>query len=625
MKTNMKHTLTMKRATMKHALILALLLASGGCRTALHAADAPKPSPKPNVLLIISDDQGYSDFGFMGNPVLRTPRLDTLAKGGAVFRNYVTGAACSPSRAMIFTGREHLLTGVWSVGPCQNLHTDETMMPAFFKAAGYDTFYLGKRDCASQHHTLPWFAGWDNWLCTVGHYEHFDAMMDTKPPGEKPPNGKNVKKEGWTAEVMTDEAIRYIKEKQGKPWLLTMAYIIPHTPWSPVDERTAPYYRKKGCSESIAACYSLIEQMDTCVGRLLDTLKETGQENNTLVIYVSDNGQTSPGSSAEPDKDGHVDDPDFNARNVAGLRGKKTLIWENGIRVPLILSMPGTIPAGDRKQFGAAEDLLPTVLDVAGIADTIVRHKPFTGVSLRPALENPKTVFDRPDIFRMTVHGDGAVNAPRGCVEDSSSLKFEDHHMALRGDQFKLHARPGGKVELYDIVNDMGETKEISAMHPELTERMLAECRKRWDFAINDGRAFRMAKIVVGDPSSLKYPDGTYWGYLAKVQRISGTVARSEGVRGFHKEGDSATYALDVVKAGDYAIRLNGTEVDGGAPLSIKVAGQTFAAKKVTGKTVDFGVVSLPVGEMELELVAGKPTGKSQPMKLERILFVPQK
>ena len=139
----------------------------------------------PNVLLIISDDQGYSDFGFMGNPVLRTPRIDQLAESGAVFRNYVTGAACSPSRAMIFTGREHLLTGVWSVPPCQNLHTDETMMPAFFKAAGYGTFYLGKRDCVSQHHTLPWFAGWDNWLC-VGGYQHFDAGMDTKPPGEKP-------------------------------------------------------------------------------------------------------------------------------------------------------------------------------------------------------------------------------------------------------------------------------------------------------------------------------------------------------------------------------------------------------------------------------------------------------
>ena len=91
-------------------------------------------SSKPNVLLIISDDQGYSDFGFMDNPILRTPRLDNLAKSGAVFRNYSTGAACSPGRSMLFTGRNHLLTGVWGVPLRQNLRTDETMMPAFFKA-----------------------------------------------------------------------------------------------------------------------------------------------------------------------------------------------------------------------------------------------------------------------------------------------------------------------------------------------------------------------------------------------------------------------------------------------------------------------------------------------------------
>jgi len=215
----------------------------------LYLAGVVSAVEKPNILLIISDDQGYSDFGFTGNPIVRTPNLDRLAEGGAVLRNFVVGAACSPTRSMIFTGREHLLAGVWSVPPRQNLHPDETMMPAFFKAAGYDTCYIGKRDCVSQHHTLPWYAGWNNWLC-VGGYQQFDATMDTKPAGEKPPAWRNMKTEGWTAEVQTEEAIRYINAKKDEPWLLTMAYIIPHTPWSPVDERTAPYYRKKGCSEN---------------------------------------------------------------------------------------------------------------------------------------------------------------------------------------------------------------------------------------------------------------------------------------------------------------------------------------------------------------------------------------
>ena len=582
---------------------------------------AVEAKQKPNVLLIVSDDQGYGDFGFMGNKVLRTPRIDKLAADGAVFRNYVTGAACSPGRSMIFTGRNHLLTGVWGVPPRQNLSTDETMMPAFFDAAGYDSFYTGKLDCVAQHHMLPWVAGWDRASC-VGMYQHHNPMLAVQPEGERPISYNWGNVEGWTAEYHTEEAVRFIHDKKDQPWLLSMAYIIPHTHWKPVDERYAPYYREKGCSESLAACYSHIEQMDTCVGRLLDALKETGQLENTLVIYVSDNGQTGPQQFSKADEDGHIDHPDWHARNVAGLRGKKSLVWENGIRVPLIVSMPGTIPPGDRKQFSAAEDLLPTVLDYAGIADTIVPHKPFCGVSLRPALDDADTVFEHPEMFRMTVWGPGMASPDGSFVKDPAALKFEDHHMALRGARFKLHARTGGRVELYDIVDDAAESKEISAQHPEVAARMLAECRKRWDDAIGKNDAFRMAKIVVGDPGTNNYPDGTSWGYTAKVQRTSGKL-RLHGclLVGFNKEGDSAVHDLDVVKADTYSIKLTGIGLDGGAPLSIKVAGQVLTAKKVSDKLAEFGMAKLPVGEMELEIVAGKPDGKTKLMKIERILF----
>ena len=574
---------------------------------------------RPNVLLIISDDQGYSDFGFMGNPILRTPRIDQLAAGGAVFRNYVTGAACSPGRSMIFTGRNHLLTGVWGVPPRQNLRTDETMMPAFFDAAGYETYYLGKNDCVSQIHTLPWFAGWNDAFC-VGGYQHFAAMMQLKPAGDKPEVWGSKKYEGWTAEHHTDAGVRFIEEKQNEPWMLTMAYIIPHTPWSPADERHAPYYREQGCSENIAACYSHIEQMDACVGQLLDALRETGQDRNTIVIYVSDNGQTGP-SAKKVDSEGMIDTPDWNIRNVAKLRGCKSLVWENGIRVPLIVSMPGTIPAGDREQFGAAEDLLPTLLDYAGIDAEIVPHKSFSGVSLRPALDSRDVVFDRPDMFRMTICGDGMVQAPKGFVPDPASLKFEDHHMAVRGAQYKLHARPGGKVELYDVVGDAGETIDISKQFPEITERMLADCRRRWDYAIAEGEAFRMATIVVGDPSTWKYGDGTFWGYATKVQQVSGNVRVGRMLTGFVQANERAEYNLDVVKSGAYSIKLKGADLDSGAHLLIQVAGQTLTPQKVSAEFIEFGSVNLPLGEMKLEIIAGQPATKIKPVSIERILF----
>ncbi|QHI68837.1 sulfatase-like hydrolase/transferase [Tichowtungia aerotolerans] len=595
------------------------LLVVAGCVAAIAKSSVDGTLRSPNILLIISDDQGYSDFGFMGNPVLRTPRIDGLAKNGAVFRNYVTGAACSPGRSMIFTGRNHLLTGVWGVPPRQNLRTDEAMMPAFFKAAGYETYYIGKNDCVSQHHTLPWFAGWNDAFC-VGGYQHYAAILQRKPSGEKPIAWSNKKFEGWTAEHHTDEGIRFIKENSEKPWLLTMAYIIPHTPWAPADERFAPYYRDQGCSESIAACYSHIEQMDTCVGRLLDTLKETGQDQRTLVIYVSDNGQTGP-SAKKVSTEGMIATDDWAARNVAELRGCKSLVWENGIRVPLIVSMPGTVQPGEREQFGAAEDLLPTVLDYAGINDGIVPHKPFCGVSLRPALDDADAICEHPEMFRMTIWGDGMPQAPQGYVEDPSSLRFEDHHMALRGAKFKLHARPGGNVELYDIANDIGETKEISRRFPEVTERMLAECRRRWEYAIDEGKAFRMARIVVGDPSTWKYGDGTFWGYASKVQETEGSVRVGALTRGFSKAGDRAVYKLDVVKAGGYSLCLKGKGMAGANHLSVQVAGQTLAAQKTADDSIEFGTMNLPVGEMNLEIVAGRPDGKTEPVQIERILF----
>jgi hypothetical protein len=155
-----------------------------------------------------------------------------------------------------------------------------------------------------------------------------------------------------------------------------------------------------------------------------------------------------------------------------------------------------------------------------------------------------------------------------------------------------------------------------------VTKRMLAECRMRWDTAIGERDAFRMAKIVVGDPSTWKYGDGTFWGYTAKVQRTSGNL-RLHGAMliGFKKEGDRAVYDLDVVKAGTYAIKLSGKDLDGGAPLSIKVAGKVLTAQKVSAASIDFGRVQLPLGEMELEIVAGKPAAKVEPISIERILF----
>jgi len=454
---------------MQHLLILGSLLALC-CAHPVWGAEAT-----PNVLLIIADDQGFGDFGFTGNPLVRTPNLDRLAGESAVYLNFIAAAACSPTRSALFTGRDHLLTGNWGVGERAGLREDETRMPAFFKASGYHTMHVGKLDSAKVGNNSPSDFGWDDWL-GGGGYEQRDPML------WKPTN--SVRGKGWTADLWTDYAVNYIREHRDRPWFASVAYIIPHLPWV-CDEKYSAAFVAQGCSESLAKCYGSIAQMDECIGRLLDTLKETGQDRRTLVIFLSDNGPTSP--EAVKSEDELQRDEDWIKRNVAHLRGHKALVWENGDRVPLLVRWPEHIQPGERKQFGGVEDLLPTLLDLTGVKADVTPHQPFTGVSLRASLDDASVEAPRPELLRMAIAGPGS---PKPHIADVTQRKFEDYHLALRGPRFKYHALPGGKAALYDIAADPGETTDAQTKFPEVTARMAKECRARWQVIIASGRAF---------------------------------------------------------------------------------------------------------------------------------------
>lgn len=445
---------------------------------------APAGEPKdetasttPNVLFIIADDQGYSDFGFTGNPIVKTPVLDRLAAESAVFRNFVVAAACSPSRSAFYTGRDHLLTGVWGVPPRANLQRDEALMPAFFQAAHYDTFYVGKGDMARLPDSSPWDRGWDD-AWTVSGYQHCDPKM--------PHRHGTTQFTGWTADIMTDLILNFWRDRpREKPWLVTAAFIIPHLPFQCDDVWSRPF-RDRGFSPELAECYGSIAHMDTCIGRLLDALEETGQANNTIVVFTSDNGMSNKG---EPKKE--FSEQDWATRNFHRLRGHKAWVFENGILVPLLVRWTNTIAAGDRAQFGCAEDILPTVLDLAGVDPEAVPHLPFTGVSLRPALENAATIFERPDAFRMAIAGAGS---PRDLPAGAPDRKYEDHHLVLRGPRFKYHALPGGQGLLFDIAADPGEARDVSGLHAGVAAALAAECRTRWEIIVTTGRTFPPAE-----------------------------------------------------------------------------------------------------------------------------------
>jgi arylsulfatase A-like enzyme len=445
---------------------LLLLLFSLG-----HAA--AQPAAKPNVLLIVSDDQGFSDFGFTGNPLVKTPVLDRLAAESAVFKNFVVAAACSPTRSALYTGREHLSTGVWGVPPRANLRPDEALMPAFFRVGGYRTFYAGKADTARLPESSPWDRGWDQGYFVSG-YQHRDPTL--------PNRGKTLEAKGWTVDLVTDLILDFVREPRPEPWFATAAYIIPHLPWV-CDEKFSGPFLAQGLSPDLARCYGSIAQMDAAIGRLLEGVRAAGPADNTVVVFLSDNGMS---HKAEADRE--LAATDWAQRNLHGLRGHKATVWENGIRVPLLVRWPGRITPGERKQFGAVEDVLPTILDLAGLRPDSVKHLPFAGVSLRPALFDAALVRDRPPAFRIAISGAGS---PKPQDESNPrTRRFEDHHLVLRGERFKFHALPGGTSALYDLAADPVESADVTSRFPEIAARMSASLREQWAALLATGRAF---------------------------------------------------------------------------------------------------------------------------------------
>jgi arylsulfatase A len=458
-------------------ILLTALLLAAGIQARAEGGPAKSSAPtKPNVLLIVSDDQGFGDFGFIGNKVVRTPNLDRLASESAVYRNFFVAAACSPTRSALFTGRDHLLTGIWGVGDRAGLRDDETRMPAFFKTAGYRTLHVGKLDSAKVGKRNPTEFGWEDYV-GGGAYEHRDPMMWKAK--------KSVRGKGWTADLWTDYALNYIREHRDGPWFASIAYIIPHLPWVCDEKYSAPFIAQ-GCSTNLAACYGSIAHMDECIGRLLEGLKETGQDQRTIVVFLSDNGPTSPETKTKTDEE-LANDTDWTKRNVANLRGHKALVWDNGDRVPLLVRWLGRIQPGERRQFSGVEDVLPTLLDLTAIKGDTTSHQPFTGVSLQASLHDATADAEHPELLRMAISGPGS---PKPGIADVAQRKFEDHHVTLRGPLFKYHALPGGKAALYDIVADPGETTDVQRRFPDITTQMGKQCRERWAAVISSGRAF---------------------------------------------------------------------------------------------------------------------------------------
>ena len=461
---------------------------------------------RPNVVFVLADDMGYGDMAHFGNPHLRTPNLDRLAREGATLtQHYSASPLCAPARAGLLTGRYNHRTGAVDVPSNRGLDRiglPETTLADVFSAAGYATGMVGKWH--NGLHDLryhPNNRGFEHFLGFLnGGMDYYRWSLDR--------NGATERSDGrYLTDVFSDEAIGFVDAHAREPFFLYLAYNAPHAPLQ-APEHLIQRYRDAGdLTEEVARLYAMIESMDQGIGRVLDRLDAHGIADDTIVVFASDNGPVLGGALA---------------RYNGPFRGAKGNCLEGGIRVPGLVRFPGRIEAGgysDRLIHFC--DWLPTLASMAGVSAHT--RFPLDGCDATRRLRGEDD--DAPDVrfwqhnrYEPLGRSNAAVrdgrwklyfpqreNAGRKDVNDTG---FYQH--GLRGAAHWLmdidptlperEIGPAPAPQLFDLADDPGETRDLAAEHPE----RVAEMARRWDAWFEAvSREWRAARdaILEGDIS----------------------------------------------------------------------------------------------------------------------------
>lgn len=438
-----------------------LLLILAGC-----AGPEAGPSPRrPNVVLVITDDQGWGDLGCHGNPQIHTPRLDALATESLELERFHVCPVCSPTRATLLTGRYNYRTGVVDTFMGRSLmQPGEITLAEILRDAGYRTGIFGK-----------WHLG-DNFPLRATDQGFQDALtlkgggigQPSDPPGgdhyQDPTlyrNGVARKTKGYVTDLLTDGAMEFIEANRSRPFFAWVSYNAPHTP---LETPEGYLDRYKDLPETTAKVYAMVSNIDHNVGRLLKKIGDLGLERDTIFVFMTDNG---------PQQD----------RYNGGMRGKKGTVFDGGIRVPFFMRWPGRIEPGRRiDRVTAHVDVLPTLLEACGVAAPPVK---LDGRSFLPlALGTSSDWPDRTLFFQW--HRGDEPELGRDC--------------AARTERWKMvRQQPKTKPLLFDLLADPLEKSDVAAANPEVVARLNVSL-EAW-FNDVSARGYRPATIHVGNPA----------------------------------------------------------------------------------------------------------------------------
>ncbi|HRK15700.1 MAG TPA: arylsulfatase [Prosthecobacter sp.] len=452
---------------MKRLLTALILLA------APHAClSAGLAGSRPNILFILTDDQGYGDMSAHGNPVLKTPNLDRLRAEGRHFSDFNVSPTCAPTRSALLTGRHEFRNGIThTILERERMDPKAVTIAQVLKSAGYTTGIFGKWHLGDEKEYRPRARGFDE------QFIHGGGGIGQSYPGscgDAPGNlyfdpailhnDSFVRTKGYCTDVFFEQAARWIEGVKGKqPFLCWLATNAPHAPYIARPEDRA-LYEGRGLGENVENFFGMIHNIDENIGRLRARLEQWGIANDTLIVFINDNG-TAAGHSV------------FNA----GMRGQKGSPWLGGIRAISLWNWPGRIQPGECGALTAHVDVFRTWAALAGASLPEAAQQQAEGRDLLPLLENPAAPWDERVLFTHVGRW------PKG--QDYHA--FKDRNASVRDSRWQLvsaaqparkgQPAPAAGWQLFDLKNDPGQQIDVAARHPGIASALSARYDAWWD------------------------------------------------------------------------------------------------------------------------------------------------
>ena len=557
--------------------------------------------PRPNIIFVMTDDQGYWDTGATGNPHIDTPNMDSIAADGAKLNRYYAAPVCAPTRAGVMTGRYYLRTGLYNTRfGGDSLGLAEITVAQRLRQAGYRTGLFGKWHLGKYDGYQPQQRGFNEFF---GHYHgHIERYHF---PDQVVHNGKPVEARGYVSDVFTDASIDFIRHaatQTEQPFFCCLMFNAPHSPFlldtSHYGQPTGDVLLKKYLDRHLpireARIYALIERVDQNIGRLLRTLTELGIENDTFLVFTSDNGGVSKFYKG-------------------GMNGNKASAYEGGVRAPCFVRWPGTIrPGTEIDALSSHVDWLPTFCELA--ETDVPDDRIIDGISLVDLLTSRRQGAHHEFVYHTW---------DRYQPNADKRWSISDQHWKLLCQVGSTQQASRSRWRLFDLENDPGESKNLAQKHPEQVDRLRAEF-VRWFGDVTKGKTYQPVPIPVSTHRVEIEPSWATWEGDQTKYVFDGYDW--DTIEGWKQPGDQATWSLLVSHPGSYRVSLTYgcRPVDAGGIVELCLNDQIIEHQTIASATAD-QFETHPIGVLKFSEGAAKITVRvkhcpgAELMRLNRI------